>query len=99
MKFVLALLVAIVAAEEEADAEDTYEKKGNGEKCSSTAEKSGCIDGHRCGKLTAGGEGVSEETCMPEAQCDEGALGIEYECGAKSLAASVVAAIAIASAL
>ena len=38
---------------------------------------------------------ITGEVCIPEDQCGEGAIGFQYECGAKYFAAASAAAMAI----
>ena len=94
MKFTYLALIAIVAAEEEADSEEYTKVEANGE-CDASVEKKGCVDGHQCGSKTGEGKG----TCVPEDKCGTGEGDDVIECSAKALAASAAALFAIASAM
>merc|ERR1719222_161858 len=110
--FFLAVVAAEEKKEEKTDAAADGEKRGTlkeGEDCNAEKENSGCVKGMCCGQVTSMlGVDIPSEVrdlnkgagqCAPEDKTEvDSVLGkIGYECGATTLAASAVAAIAIVS--
>merc|ERR1711976_436501 len=103
MKF-LVLLAAVVAAQEaETQPQDEPApvndevtsdpgKAAEGEACDATADNMGCADGLQCGTA-----GPVVKKCVKTAACGVTTDGVEQTCGANALAATVLAAFAIAS--
>ena len=80
------------SGEDGADASETTDgKAAAGQPCNSKEEKKGCIDGYRCS--VADGAGI----CASQADCDDSEK--KLTCGAKTLAATALAALAIASSM
>jgi len=73
--------------------DDTKGKAANGMPCDDIKDKNGCADGLRC-QLTPD-EG--KHTCIKKDNCNTGKDATKITCGSKTLAASILAALAIAS--
>ena len=56
-------------------------------------------DDHKMSDHDGHGHEKLKEHCIPEDKCEQGHKGITMICGAKTLGASLVAAVAIASAM
>jgi len=106
MKF-LVLLAAVVAAQEEGEVQPQEKeapvaeevtsdpgKAAEGEDCDATGDNNGCADGLQCGTA-----GPVVKKCVKTAACGVETDGVKQECGASALAASLLAAFAIASAM
>ena len=106
MKFLALLVAAVVATDEtpaatpaageEAVADATPGKAPEGGACDATKADMGCADGFQC--QTAPPTGVN--TCIATAKCgvaDTATPPVTTTCGAKALAASAFAALAIAA--
>merc|ERR1711907_601739 len=99
MKF--AALLAVVVAQEANEAAPVTEdkpaeepivgKSGLGGACNPTAEDQGCEDPYRCAIKPV------PNICVTKEACDLEVAGVKAECGATALAASLVAALAVAS--
>merc|ERR1711998_104454 len=88
-----------------ADGEADAPKAKLNDPCFKDKEASGCGDGLRCGLLVLSEEnkkkagdaaGVEKERCISADDCDKEEQGNKFTCGAKALATSLLAAIALA---
>jgi len=64
-----------------------------GKGCDSTVDKMGCADGFRC----ATAPDSLKNRCVTKEACDQKVGDVTTTCGAKALAASLIAAFAVAS--
>ena len=92
MKF-LALLVAAVVAQDPPAKTCTEAGAALSGYCDSTKDKCGCLDPNRCSVKPV------PNICVSKDACDVETSGVKAECGATTLAASLVAAVAMAATL